>query len=269
VQGAPAQPIGNPAFGPPPTASTAGVFPREYLAAGESILYETKPSIFAFISLVTFIVLIVLFLVINAFAAAAGTLGLALFYASGDGGWILFLFVILPVLGLIGGVMRWWASAYAISNRRAMMSRGILSRNVADCTFDKIQNVNLHQGIIARPFGYGTIIYQTAGIMSQRERTVLRSGGVVWTGVKDPITTRRYMNEVTEYFRQQQKVQEFQQMASVLRSSGVLTTGAAPPPRPPVTSLPPTPSAARFCSSCGAPLAAGVRFCAACGKPTG
>jgi len=44
-------------------------------------------------------------------------------------------------------------------------------------------------------------------------------------GVKDPVNTRRFVQEVAEQSKRQQKIQEFQDMATVLRQSGTPLMG--------------------------------------------
>jgi len=261
-------------FGQPPRALSPGAFPIEYVPAGESLIYETKPSLWAFVSPITTVGLIALFFLF--FASYHSSSGNSFVTFFDLGGWFLFfLLVFIPLIALIGGLARWWASSYAITNRRAMMSRGIVSRNVVDCTYDKIQNVNLHQGIVARMFSYGNVVYQTAGISSLSERAVLRSGGVYWLGVKDPVNTRRFVNEVSEHFRQQQRSDEFQQMAAAFRQPQQVSPGitTAPASARYTASKPvgttPSSSASAFCSACGTAQSPGARFCKSCGSRLG
>ena len=213
-------------LGPRPSASQPGVFPREYIPAGETILYETKPSVWAFISPISAAVVVVLFTVLTWGVVLPSVSSSSTDAASSNFVMeeFIVLFIVLVValpLGLIGGLARWRASSYAITDRRVLMSYGILSRSVVDCMFDKIQNVGLTQGFVARLYGYGSVVFQTAGLMATQPRAVLRGGGVYWLGVKDPVNTRRFVSEASDYFRQEQKAVEYQQLAGALRNSGI------------------------------------------------
>src|SRR5712692_11040796 len=84
-------------------------------------------------------------------------------------------FIFYPLVRIVLSLLRWRHTAFAITDRRAMESFGVFSRNTADCAHDKIQSVSLSQGLIARLFGYGNIIFMTAGRSGGRinRKTVL------------------------------------------------------------------------------------------------
>lgn len=214
-------------LGPRPSANHPGAFPQEYIRGGETIVYETKPSIWAFISPISAVVAVAVILVLEFVIVLPSVPTSTAGQASGtnfiEEEFLVFFILILIAapLGLITGWARWRASSYAITDRRVLMSYGILSRSVVDCTFDKIQNVGLNQGVVARLYGYGDVVFQTAGLMATQPRAVRRGGGVYWLGVKDPVNTRRFVSEASEYFRQEQKAEEYQQMAGALRNSGI------------------------------------------------
>lgn len=239
---APPAAAGSP-FGQPPNAAVPNAFPREYIGTGETIIYETRPSVVPF--LIGGIAFLVLGLIITSSVAGLAT------SAPGAFGFVAFLFIVLPILTILLGYLRWMKTAYAITDKRAMQSRGIFSRNTSDCQYSKIQNVTLHQGVFERLFGYGHLIFQTAGITSIRERDVIMGGGVFWLGIKDPVNTRRFVHEVSDYLTRQQKISEFQDMARVLQASGATMT----------------PGAGLKCPKCGAPWTPGSKFCNNCGSP--
>jgi membrane protein YdbS with pleckstrin-like domain len=253
-------------YGNPPASNKPGTFPREYIAGGESVIFESRPTVLGFITgPIIRLVILSIFFGLYAFAVSSViSAGSPAIYVP------LFLFVVLPILGLIVPILSWRNTAYAITDRRTMQSRGIISRNTNDCAHDKIQSVNLHQGIIARIFGYGNIAYLTAGanVNFKKERAVISAGGVYWKGVRDPVSTRRYVEEVVNKAREQMKIKEFQSMAAVLRQQGAtimpgatITPGAAPM-QAVVSSA--TPSG-KFCGSCGASVDMNSKFCKSCG----
>src|SRR5438445_5822362 len=106
---------------------------------------------------------------------------------------LLVIFVLFPALGLMLGLLRWQAMSYAITDKRALMSVGIISRDSVDCAHDKIQQATLRQGILDRLFGFGNIVFQTAGVTvsPRKRRAFISAGGVYWRGVKDHVNTRR------------------------------------------------------------------------------
>ena len=260
---------GSSIYGNPPASNKAGSFPREYVAQGESVIFESRPSIVAFITgpIIRLVILSIFFGLIANFVTRSGG-DASLLYVP------LFIFVALPILGLIPGILQWRNTAYAITDRRTMQSRGLFSRNTNDCAHDKIQSVNLHQGIFARMLGYGNVSYLTAGanVNFKKERAVISSGGVFWKGVRDPVNIRRYVQEVVDKAREQMKIKEFQSMAAVLRQQGAtiapgatITPGATPMQAPVPTVVSARAPSGKFCSSCGSPLDLNSKFCKSCG----
>ncbi|MCI4363226.1 MAG: PH domain-containing protein [Thermoplasmata archaeon] len=244
-------------FGQTPSAALPGSFPREYIGTGETVIYETRPSLVPYI--LGGIAYLIFGLIITS-AVAASVAGGA--NAAGAIGFVIFLFIVLPVISILIGYLRWTRTSYAITDKRALMSTGIFSRALTDCAHNKVQNVSLRQGVFDRLFGYGHIIFATAGINSTRAADVIKAGGVFWLGVKDPVTTRRFVHEVTEYLARQQKISDYQDMARVLQASGTpMMPGAAAPGN--AVSYPAAPSK---CPKCGAPLTPGSRFCNSCGS---
>lgn len=254
-------------FGQPPNAAVPNSFPREYIATGETVIYETRPS------LVPYILGGIIYLVIGLLITSAAVSAIGL---NGASGFVIFIFVILPLLGILIGYLRWTRTSFALTDKRTLQSTGIFSRNSNDCAHSKVQNVSLRQGIFDRLFGYGHLIFATAGINSTRPADVVKAGGVYWMGIKDPVNTRRFVQEVTEYLARQQKIQEFHDMAQVLQASGTQMPGTRPAGYPaPPGGYPAPPGAAGApggsfpCPKCGAPLAAGSRFCNSCGAQLG
>ncbi|HEV2166049.1 MAG TPA: PH domain-containing protein [Thermoplasmata archaeon] len=243
-------------FGQPPNAAVPGSFPREYIGSGETVIYETRPSVVPYI--LGGLAYLVFGLIITSAGVASIGAGPG---ALGADGFLIFLFIVLPIIGILVGYLRWTRTSFAITDKRALVSTGIIARNLTDCAHSKVQNVSLRQGVFDRAFGYGHLIFATAGINSTRAADVIKAGGVYWMGVRDPINTRRFVHEVTEYLARQQKIMEFQDMARVLQTSGTPMTPGAPARAPAAVAAP----GGRPCAKCGAPLTPGSRFCNSCG----
>jgi membrane protein YdbS with pleckstrin-like domain len=230
-------------FGQPPNAAVPGCFPREYIATGETVIYETRPSLVPYI--MGGIIYLIIGVLITSSAAGLATA------APGAFGFVVFLFIILPLIGILLGYLRYTRTAFALTDKRTLRSSGIFSRSLNDCAHNKVQNVSMQQSVFDRLFGYGRIIFSTAGIQSNREADVIRAGGVYWLGVKDPVNTRRFVQETTEYLARQAKISEFQDMARVLQASGASMMPGQPAAQP----------AGARCPKCGTMVPMGVRFC--------
>ncbi len=67
----------------------------------------------------------------------------------------------------------------ALTRRRMIHTTGLVSRQVTEIGLNRIESVQIRQGIIGRLCGYGDLIVSGTGI-----------GNIVIGGVADPMTTR-------------------------------------------------------------------------------
>lgn len=123
---------------------------------GETILFHGHPS---WLSLLGFH-LRGLILALAAGVAA----GLATRIAAGhvEIGWVvLAVLVVFAVLAAIGQLRR-MQTTYAITSRRLIIERGLLSRELHQTRLERIQNVGAHQSLGERTLGIGTVEFDTA-----------------------------------------------------------------------------------------------------------
>jgi uncharacterized membrane protein YdbT with pleckstrin-like domain len=76
------------------------------------------------------------------------------------------LVVILAIVGvgvtvLVGFIKR-VATSYTITNRRLHIKKGIVSRTIQETRLERVQNVNVTQGVIQRLFQIGDVDFDTA-----------------------------------------------------------------------------------------------------------
>ncbi|MEW5936724.1 MAG: PH domain-containing protein [Candidatus Thermoplasmatota archaeon] len=233
------------AYGTPPAGMTPGLFPREYIGRDEQIIFETRPNIIPYIlGGIVWLIIATIFLVMTlAYAPIAEVASVCI---------IVYLLVI--VVPLIISFFTWKNTFYAITNKRVMQTTGVFSRAANDAPHDKIQNVMTHQSIFERLFGFGSVVFSTAGgVAVVSRKNIVAAGGVYWFALSDPVNTRRYVQDVMEACKRQAKMAEFQDMAAVLRASGAL--GAQPVAAAPAVT----------CPTCKAAIQRGVAFCPSCG----
>lgn len=85
---------------------------------------------------------------------------------------IFFFSILLAFLLLLREWYIWSLHAFIITNRRVLDidQKGLLSRTVSECRFDKIQDVSYtKKGLIQTFFNIGNIVIQTAGEVSNIE----------------------------------------------------------------------------------------------------
>ena len=189
-----------------PNALRPGAFPRMYLSTGERLVYETKPSLFAFVNPVAsagvLLTALAFAVILRTFSGAPGITNAEV--ATLVAFWILFSLVVISTFMAIN-FLRWRATSFAITDRRVIRSIGIVGRHTVDCSHDKIQSVTLSQGWWGRAFGFGTIAYHTAwrpGKIHFSRRRSEQVRDVFWFGLKDPIRTRRFVEEIRQRTRE-------------------------------------------------------------------
>lgn len=72
------------------------------------------------------------------------------------------------------------ADEYVVTNRRVVRKYGLVAREVEQALLEKIQDVTLRQGVIARLLGYGTIVVETAS----------ETGRLVFANIANPEAMR-------------------------------------------------------------------------------
>jgi len=244
---------------PPHSTLKPQVFPREHISRDEVLVFETKPNLIPFIiqPIIGLIVLLALFSPVLIFSS---------YYRDATCFLLVLIFVIvLPVLQIVFSYMDWLGRKYALTSDKIMAVSGIISRHLYQCTYDKVQNITLHQGILGRIVGYGTVAFWTAGFgggtTSMGYQTqVIGGGGVIWLRVDDPVNLKKYVDEVVTTFQREKKMQDYRAMAAAMaesqRAGAPLPVAAAGGP-------------SKFCPSCGANASASAVFCEKCGKKFG
>ena len=81
-----------------------------------------------------------------------------------------------------------WTTERALTNKRLVIKRGLISRQTEEMSFNRIEEVNLRQSILQRLLGSGNIRVTGTG-----------SGEVVMKNIDDPLAVQKKLNEVRQY----------------------------------------------------------------------
>jgi len=71
--------------------------------------------------------------------------------------------VLVGIPILVGSYLQYTNTNYVVTNRGLYSKRGILSRDVQQIGFDKVQNISYSQSALGSSFGYGSVHGSTAG----------------------------------------------------------------------------------------------------------
>jgi uncharacterized membrane protein YdbT with pleckstrin-like domain len=104
---------------------------------------------------------------------------LALFFL----GWL-----IVGIFIFISMYIEKWITERALTNKRLVIKRGLISRQTEELSFNRIEEVNLNQSILQRLLGSGNIRVTGTG-----------SGEVVMKNIDDPLAVQKKLNEVRQY----------------------------------------------------------------------
>ena len=104
---------------------------------------------------------------------------LALFFL----GWL-----IVGIFIFISMYIEKWTTERALTNKRLVIKRGLISRQTEEMSFNRIEEVNLNESILQRLLGSGNIRVTGTG-----------SGEVVMKNIDDPLAVQKKLNEVRQY----------------------------------------------------------------------
>jgi len=77
-------------------------------------------------------------------------------------------------------IFTYYGSDFAVSNKRVISKKGIVSRNVSEMNLDSIESVNLDQNVLGRLLNFGTIKVYGRGTSS-----------VIFVGIDEPVKVRK------------------------------------------------------------------------------
>ncbi len=73
-----------------------------------------------------------------------------------------YLLLLLPLLGMLGNVLIWTSRQYIVTNWRVIQISGVFSKEVADSSLEKVNDVKLEQSLGGRLLDYGDLEILTA-----------------------------------------------------------------------------------------------------------
>jgi uncharacterized membrane protein YdbT with pleckstrin-like domain len=174
-----------------PPAQPTGIPPRylkaSYLANLEVLLAETRATpLFYFPGPIVFLILVLVVLGIYTATPSLHSLPFGL------GTYVLDLLLLLLLVGIIWLLvryLRWVSTLYAVTNQRVLVKRGILSRNFDEIPILQVRGVDVHQSILQRILGYGTI-----RVSSEGGRAI---GNEDWQGIPHPFNFQKIIQNAT------------------------------------------------------------------------
>lgn len=92
--------------------------------------------------------------------------------------------LIITIPWIVIAIINYISSEFGITNKRLVLKTGVIKRQTHETQVNKIERINVEQGIMGRLFGYGTIMVSGTG------------GGICkFADVADPLTFRKRIQE--------------------------------------------------------------------------
>ena len=143
------------------------------LLAGERVVYRTRLYWLLFlgpIALLAFLSVPVVWLLVT-------------------GNWnnLAWLPLLATVLVLLGAIVKWQTSDFAVTNKRVVMKVGVFSTRSIELLLSKVEAIAVHQSVLGRIFSYGDIVLTGSGGTHES-----------FSNIQSPLTFRRAVQSVTD-----------------------------------------------------------------------
>lgn len=102
-------------------------------------------------------------------------------------GCLLLPFFGIGLIPLIGVLIRYKTTELAVTNKRIIAKSGLLQRSTMELNVNKVESIQVHQGIPGRLFGFGTLVISGAG-----------NPQAPIAGISDPMSFRKATIEAQE-----------------------------------------------------------------------
>lgn len=100
------------------------------------------------------------------------------------------LLFVLGLLWLLVRYLRWVRTVFAVTSRRVIVQKGILSRDFDEIPVVQVRGVDVHQSIGERLLGYGTVRVSSEGGS--------RLGNEDWRGIPKPFRFQKLIEDAAQ-----------------------------------------------------------------------
>jgi uncharacterized membrane protein YdbT with pleckstrin-like domain len=83
------------------------------------------------------------------------------FFSSGDGAGS--LFILIAILTGVASFINFTTSEFGITNKRVIIKVGFIRRDSLEVLLNKVEGIQVNQGILGRILGFGSIIVSRTG----------------------------------------------------------------------------------------------------------
>lgn len=131
--------------------------------------------------------------------------------------------IVTVLLGGAWALAVWFrvsTSLYVVTAERVYHAHGKVRFFLSQTTYDRVTDLHVHQSFFGRRYGFGTVVVQTAG------------HGVALVGVRDPLGTKRLIEEAREAMIRRLVATHKRTAAKASSTGAKAENGASPMPAP-------------------------------------
>jgi membrane protein YdbS with pleckstrin-like domain len=104
---------------------------------------------------------------------------------------VLAVVTLVLLIWLLIRYLRWIATVYAVTTTRVIVQKGILGKDFDEIPIAQVRGVDVHQSVLQRMLGYGTVRVSSEGGMS-------KVGNEDWRGIPKPFEFQRLIENATQ-----------------------------------------------------------------------
>jgi len=141
-------------------------------------------------------------------------------------GFLTWVATVALLVDLVASVVRyaqWRTTRFAVTDRRVAYQSGLVSRHGVSIPINRVNNVNFHQGAIARVLGNGTVVIESAG----------ETGDSVFENIPHPEHVRQVIFDQMDAEENKDATRDAAAIAAALTKTPTPTAPPAAPPAPP------------------------------------
>jgi uncharacterized membrane protein YdbT with pleckstrin-like domain len=92
-----------------------------------------------------------------------GLIAMTEFVTAVEGTGVGFLLLLLAVVIVCVGILRWTSTEMAVTNKRVIVKTGVLTQKSLEIPLNKVESIGVNQGILGRVLGYGNVVVRGTG----------------------------------------------------------------------------------------------------------
>jgi uncharacterized membrane protein YdbT with pleckstrin-like domain len=134
--------------------------------------------------------------------------------------WVALVGIVVVAMATAVQFLQWRTTTFAVTDKRVAYQSGLVSRRGVSIPLNRVNNVNFHQGVVARLLNNGTVTIESAG----------EAGESVFSNIPDPQHVRQVIFAQMEADEVGDSRRDAAAIAEALRGPGTSAAGSPSAP---------------------------------------